>query len=86
MRTKIKKLMKFNMTRIHIGRLIQEKAETESYSAHRLAERLHCDRSNVYKIYRKQTIDTELLLQISKVFNYDFFRHYSDTFYQLQSK
>jgi hypothetical protein len=54
------------MTKIHIGQLIRKKVETEGYSACLLAKLLHCDRSNIYKIYRKQTIDTEFLLQISK--------------------
>ncbi|MDR0743812.1 MAG: XRE family transcriptional regulator [Tannerella sp.] len=67
---------------LHIGRLIREKAETEGYSACRLAKRLHCDRSNIYKLYRKRTIDAEFLLQISIALNYDFFRYYSDCFRQ----
>ena len=47
------------------------------YSAAWLAKQLYCDRTNVYKIFHKASIDCELLLKISIVLNYDFFKIYS---------
>jgi plasmid maintenance system antidote protein VapI len=66
------------MAEIHIGRLIQAKMEVEGRSVAWLAKRLHCNRSNVYKIYQKQMIDTDMLLRISKILKTDFFNYYSD--------
>lgn len=34
-------------------------------------------RTVVYNIFERQSIDTSLLLQISKVLNHDFFRYYT---------
>lgn len=34
-------------------------------------------RQNVYKILNKKTMDTGMLLKISKVLEYDFFQHYT---------
>ena len=36
------------------------------------AELLHCDRANVYNIFRRKKIDIYLLSQISKILNHDF--------------
>jgi plasmid maintenance system antidote protein VapI len=65
------------MKKVHIGELIQAKMEADGRSVAWLAEHLHYDRSNVYKIYRKATIDTDLLLHISELLHFDFFQYYS---------
>jgi plasmid maintenance system antidote protein VapI len=62
---------------IHIGGLIKAKMEEDGRSASWLAEKLHCDRSNIYRIYRAHHIDTEQLLDISALLSHDFFSHYS---------
>lgn len=69
------------MDEIHIGRLIRTKMEADGRSANWLAKHLHCDRSNVYKIYRKATIDTYMLFLISQSLNFDFFQYYSSFFH-----
>jgi plasmid maintenance system antidote protein VapI len=66
------------MKKIHIGKLIRAKMEAEGHSVAWLAKQLHCNRSNVYKIYQKQMIDTDMLLRISKILKTDFFNYYSD--------
>lgn len=38
------------------------------------AAMLHCDRRNVYDIFRRTTIDTQLLAQISIVLEHNFFK------------
>ncbi len=43
-----------------------------------LAEQLSTDRTNIYKIFRKASIDTALLLRISAALGTDFFRLLSD--------
>jgi len=43
-----------------------------------LAKKLYCDRSNIYKLLKKQSLDTELLRRISVILQRDFFSVYSD--------
>ena len=62
---------------IHIGKLIKTAMKEQGRKASWLAEQLHCDRTNIYKIFRKQSIDTELLTTVSKTLKVDFFAHYS---------
>jgi hypothetical protein len=64
--------------KIHIGKLIQERMRVEGRSVSWLAKRMYCDRSNIYKIFQKQSIDTDLLLHISKEMEFDFFIYYYD--------
>lgn len=37
------------------------------------ARQLNCERTNVYTIFKRRTIDVELLVIISKVLRYNFF-------------
>ena len=41
-----------------------------------LARKLCCNRQNVYDIFRRATIDTELLLRISLALEFNFFTLY----------
>jgi plasmid maintenance system antidote protein VapI len=66
------------MAEIHIGQLIREKMKEEGRSAAWLAKQLYCNRSNIHKIFQKQTIDTDLLFRISKIMKVDYFEFYSD--------
>lgn len=43
------------------------------------ARQLGCSRTNVYKIFGKENIDTGLLLRISRIMGYNFFQHYNAT-------
>lgn len=40
------------------------------------ARQLHCDRTTCYRIFRQHSIDTVLLLRISKILGHDFFEAY----------
>lgn len=62
--------------RLHIGSLIKEELERQERSVSWFARKLCCDRSNVYKLFKRSTIDTELLLRISQILHYDFFKLY----------
>lgn len=42
------------------------------------SNQLGCSRDNVYKIYQRQFIDTDLLYKISMILDYDFFADYSE--------
>ena len=43
-----------------------------------LAKRLSCSRANVYKIFEKYSVDTDMLARISTILNFDFFSLYSE--------
>ena len=68
---------------MHIGKLIREQVEKQDKTVVWLAEQLSCSRTNIYKIYERPSIDTGLLLRISKVLGYNFFRLYTE---KLQGK
>ncbi|MCU0434453.1 MAG: hypothetical protein MUC87_13450 [Bacteroidia bacterium] len=41
------------------------------------ARRINSTPQNVYSIFKRESIDTDLLWEISRVLNYDFFQHYT---------
>jgi len=65
---------------IHIGKMIQDKMEEGGRKAIWLAQKLSCDRSNIYKIYEKPNMDIIQLLHISQILNHDFFSDISVAF------
>jgi hypothetical protein len=67
-----------NCNIIHIGSLIKQKLVDEERSIAWLAQKIPCDRSNLYKILKKVHIPSDLLLRISKILDFDFFKYYSE--------
>jgi hypothetical protein len=63
---------------IHIGQEIESELRKQERSVTWLAKNINCDRSNIYRIFRKQDIDTNLLLRISQALNRNFFSLYCD--------
>ena len=61
-----------NLEEIHIGERIKEIFVQRTVSITRFAELLHCDRANVYNIFRRKKIDIDLLVEISGILNHDF--------------
>ncbi|MDR2684349.1 MAG: helix-turn-helix transcriptional regulator [Prevotellaceae bacterium] len=57
---------------IHIGTIIKEKVEERKMSVAAFARKIHCDRTTIYDIYKRKSIDTELLIKISYALDYDF--------------
>ena len=56
-----------------IGQLIKEELMAQERSVAWFARKLCLDRSNVYRLFQKNSIDTSLLTRISTVLNKDFF-------------
>ena len=69
----------------HVGKLIQERLNYEEHSVSWLARKLDCDRSNIYRIFDREHMDTNLLLKISIILDYNFFELYSKRLDKLQS-
>ena len=57
----------------HIGLLIKAEMERQERTPSWLARKIFCDRTNIHKIYKKDSIDTGLLFNISKALNHNFF-------------
>lgn len=62
---------------INIGELIHEQVKKQGLSVTWLAHKLNYSRTNIYKIFDKSSIDTDVLLRISSALDYDFFAIYS---------
>lgn len=63
--------------RIFIGRLIEEELHRQERSVAWFARQLNYTRTNVYKIFHRSRIDTELLERISNILHRNFFEVYS---------
>ena len=63
---------------IHIGKLIETELRKQERSVSWFARKIYCDRSTVYAIFQRQSIDTQMLLKISQVLNHNFFEYYND--------
>lgn len=57
---------------IHIGKLIEEQLKQKRISTAQLAKALNCRRQNIYDIFKRKSLDTELLVRISQALDYDF--------------
>ncbi|MDE6334489.1 MAG: XRE family transcriptional regulator [Muribaculaceae bacterium] len=61
-----------------IGQLIKDELTAQERTVAWFARKLCLDRSNVYRLFQKNSIDTSLLMRISLVLNKDFFSLLSD--------
>ncbi|MBQ7042544.1 MAG: XRE family transcriptional regulator [Muribaculaceae bacterium] len=67
-----------------IGELIKEELEKQERSVTWFARKLSCDRSNVYRLFHKHSIETDLLIRISIILNRDFSSEISSIIHQKQ--
>ena len=71
-------ILNFAADMIHIGSLIEQELRRQGRTVTWFADMLHCDRTNVYKIFKKQSIDTALLEKISTILQHNFFLYFID--------
>lgn len=64
------------MTSIHIGKLIEAELHRQERTVTWFAKRLFCERTNVYDIFKRRSIDTDMLLRISIILHHNFFDLY----------
>ncbi len=72
--------METHESNIHIGHLIHEQLKADERSVSWLAREIHCTRNHVYKIFKKPSLDSALILRISKVMHFNFFQYYTADF------
>ena len=63
---------------MNIGKHVEEILRKQGYSAAWLASQIPCERTNVYNIFKRKSMDVRLLMRISVVLQYDFFKELSD--------
>lgn len=56
-----------------IGELIRIELKSQERSVSWLARKLSCDRSSVYRLFQKRSIDTAVLWRISLLLHHNFF-------------
>lgn len=61
-----------------IGTLIRSELLKQERSVTWFARKLSCDRSNVYRLFQKHSIDTALLQRISVILSHNFFNDLSE--------
>jgi transcriptional regulator len=59
---------------IHVGKLVLEKLRERGMKKAEFGRRINKSRQNVHSILRRPALDTDLLSQISKVLEYNFFQ------------
>ena len=74
--------METHESNIHIGQLIHEQLRKDQRSVGWLAREIHCTRNHLYKVFRKSSLDTDLLLRISKAMQFNFFQYYTAELYE----
>lgn len=67
---------KFCLMPIHIGKIIESVAREKNMGATRLGKLMNTSRENIYDIYRRETIDTAKLQQLTEILEHDFFQHF----------
>ncbi len=63
---------------MNIGKHIEEIMRLKGKSASWLASQIPCERTNVYNIFKRKSVDVRLLMRISVVLGYDFFKELSE--------
>ena len=57
---------------LHIGNLIQQEMEKQGRTVAWLAKSIYCEKSNIYKLFRRESISIDQLMRISEVMGHDF--------------
>ncbi len=58
--------------KLHIGQMIKAVFDESGISVSELARQLHCERTNVYTIFKRRTVDVELLANLSEILDHNF--------------
>lgn len=62
---------------IHVGKKIKEEIQKQNFSVTLFAKKINRSRNVVYDIFKRESIDTDLLNKIGKILSCDFFSMYS---------
>ena len=62
------------MKDVHIGQLIKSELKRHGRTVSWLAAKIFCEKSNIYKLFRRKSIDLEQLMRISEALNHNFLK------------
>ena len=71
---------------LHIGQVIRREVTRKGIKVPWLAQQLGCHRNNVYLIFSRQWIDTNTLMKLAQILDYDFFADLSRSYHELQEQ
>ena len=74
--------MEYPTGHLQIGQLIQDQLKKDQRSVGWLSRQIPCSRNHVYKLFKRPSLDGELLLRISIVMQFNFFQYYTTEFLQ----
>ena len=57
---------------VYIGSIIRQKVDESRYSVTQFAEEIGLTRPSAYNLFKKKSVDIDLLFRISKLLNYNF--------------
>ena len=66
--------MEFIMKKVHIGQLIHEELLRQGRTVIWLAKQIYCEKSNIYKLFKRESIEIAQLMKISEVLNHNFLK------------
>ncbi len=75
-----KQLVGFSMQQPIIGQMIKLELERQERSVSWFARKLSYDRSNIYRLFQKDNIDTLTLMRISRILQHNFFSDLADLY------
>lgn len=58
---------------MNVGKHVEEILRGQKRSAAWLAAQIPCERTNVYNIFRRKSMDVRLLMRLSVILEHDFF-------------
>ena len=65
---------------MHIGEKIKEELKKQGKNPRWLSEQIPCERTNAYKILKREDLDTSLLMRISVALHHNFFKDLSEEY------
>lgn len=66
--------MNFKMKDVHIGSMIHERLLLQGRTVAWFAREIYCEKSNIYKMFKRKSIDLDQLMKISEVLGYNFLK------------
>lgn len=66
--------MRFVMKDVHVGNMIQQELSRQGRTVTWFAKGIYCEKSNVYKMFKRKSIDLAQLMKISELLDYNFLK------------
>lgn len=64
----------FKMKDVHVGEMIRFEMRKQGRTVNWLAENICCEKSNIYKLFNRKSIDLDQLMKISEILKHNFLR------------